>query len=296
MLINSPGFNFHNVSVVTIVGVGLIGGSFALALKKSGYKGIIIGIDSKIDNLKMAKRLGLIDEYDSIESATKKSNLIFLSTPVSYTYDILCSIEPYLLNNTIITDVGSTKLDIVNAAYSVLGDRVSQFIPGHPIAGLEKAGPESAIPDLFNKQNVILTPLKENSKENLDIINSFWVACGANVISMSPTDHDCIFASVSHLPHFLSFMYMSYIASSDNVDLKLSLAGSGFRDFTRISAGSPGMWKDIFFANKKFINDELDGVLEMILRAKEALDKDDQETIQTILEKSSSARLAWFKE
>ncbi|AFZ82627.1 prephenate dehydrogenase [Candidatus Kinetoplastidibacterium crithidiae] len=289
-------FKNCDVSILSIIGVGLIGSSFALALRRSGYNGRIIGVDNNQESLIRAKELKIIDDHGSLEFAVSRANFIMLATPVGHVRDLLLKIKPNLLPDAIITDVGSTKMDTINAAYDVLDDCVCQFIPGHPIAGIEKTGPDAATAELFNQQNVVITPLIENRKIDLDIISNFWLCCGANVMYMSPEEHDSIFASVSHLPHFLSYMYMSQVASSENCDRRLSLAGSGFRDFSRISASSPDMWCDIFFSNKKFIEIELEKVLSLILMARKALDTKDRKLLYSILEKASIARRNWFKE
>ncbi|MBW0454516.1 MAG: prephenate dehydrogenase [Candidatus Kinetoplastibacterium crithidii] len=289
-------FENCNISSLSIIGVGLIGSSFALALKKAGYNGRIIGVDNNHKSLMRAKELNIIDEYGSVEFAISKSNFIILATPVGHVRDLLLKIKPYLLPDAIIIDVGSTKTDVISAAYDVLDTCVGQFIPCHPIAGMEKTGPDAAIAELFKQQNIIITPLLENKKRDLDTVNNFWLCCGANVIYMNPEEHDSIFASVSHLPHFLSYMYMSQVASSENCDRRLLLAGSGFRDFSRISGSSPDMWCDIFFSNKKFIEIELEKVLSLISTARKALDTEDRKLLYSILEKASVVRRNWFKE
>ncbi|AFZ83732.1 prephenate dehydrogenase [Candidatus Kinetoplastibacterium blastocrithidii TCC012E] len=285
-----------SLSTVTIVGVGLIGGSFALAVRKAGFVKNIIGVGRNKNSLMRACDLGIIDDFMTIDEATKKSDLILLSTPVGFLSDLLKSIKPFLGDNTIITDVGSTKLEVINIATSILGEKVSQFIPGHPIAGLEKSGPDAASDNLFRGQNTILTPLDNNSNKDIELISHAWKLCGSNVIFMSAKNHDHLLASISHIPHFLSVMYMAQVASSEDSDLRLKLAGSGFRDFTRISAGSVEMWLDIFFSNKKFIKEELFEVRNIINQAEKAIDYDDRTSLRFILEKAAGARRSWSKD
>ncbi|AGF49130.1 prephenate dehydrogenase [Candidatus Kinetoplastidibacterium galati] len=283
-------------STITIVGVGLIGGSFALAARKSGFAKNIIGVGRNKDSLMRACDLGIIDDFMPIDKATVKSDLILLSTPVGFLSDLLKSIKPFLGADTIITDVGSTKLEVINIAISILDKQINQFIPGHPIAGLEKSGPDAAIDNLFKDQNVILTPLDSNSDKDINLISHAWELCGSNVILMNAKTHDHLLSSVSHIPHFLSAMYMYQVASSEDSELRLRLAGSGFRDFTRISAGSVEMWLDIFFSNKQFIIEELSGIREVINHAEKAIDCNDRNSLRVILERAAEARRSWTKD
>lgn len=283
-------------STVTIVGVGLIGGSFALAARKAGFAKRIIGVGRNKNSLMRACDLGIIDDFMPIEEATKKSDLIFLSTPVGFLSDLLESIKPFLGVDTLITDVGSTKLEIINIAIPILGKQIGQFIPGHPIAGLEKSGPDAAIDSLFVGQNVILTPLDSNSNKDISLISHAWELCGSSVIVMNAKTHDHLLASISHIPHFLSAMYMAQVASSKDSDLRLKIAGSGFRDFTRISAGSVEMWLDIFFSNKKFIREELSEIREIIDQAEKFIDCNDRDSLRVILERAAKARRSWTKD
>ncbi|AGF48418.1 prephenate dehydrogenase [Candidatus Kinetoplastibacterium oncopeltii TCC290E] len=283
-------------STITVVGVGLIGGSFALAARKSGFAKHIIGVGRNKSSLIRACDLGIIDDFMTIDEATKQSDFILLSTPVGFLSDLLKSIKPFLGDNTVITDVGSTKLEVINIAISILGKQISQFVPGHPIAGLEKSGPEAAIDNLFVGQNVILTPMYNNTKKDIELISRAWELCGSNVILMSAKAHDHLLASISHIPHFLSSMYMAQVASSEDSDLRLRIAGSGFRDFTRISASSVEMWLDIFFSNKIFIKEELSAISKIINQAEEAIDCNDRDSLRIILERAAQARRSWNKD
>src|SRR5690606_35736267 len=165
--------------------------------------------------------------------------------------------KPYLRAQTLITDAGSTKSNVVAAAREALGECIGQFIPGHPIAGAEKTGPEAADPSLYRHRVVVLTPLAENSHADKARLTRLWEHCGARVVSMDPDVHDAALASVSHVPHFLSSGYMWQVATAQDSDLRMGLAGSGFRDFTRIAAGSPEVWRDIFMTNRPAILAEL---------------------------------------
>src|SRR5690606_2751570 len=159
-------------------------------------------------------------------------------------------LRPHLRPDAVLTDAGSTKLEVVQAARSALGDRIGQFVPGHPIAGAERSGPAAADAGLYRDRSVIVTPLPENTPAGVARVRDLWQACGARVIEMDAEAHDRVLGSVSHIPHFLSAAYMAQVAGADDAALRLAMAGSGFRDFTRIAAGSPEMWRDIFLSNR----------------------------------------------
>src|SRR5690606_20123812 len=236
--------------VLAVVGVGLIGGSFAAALRDKGRVSKVLGVGRNRRSLQEAIELGLIDAAVSLEEAARQADVIMLAVPVGTTHSVLTTMLPHLREDTLITDAGSTKLSVVEAARAALGDRICQFVPSHPIAGAERTGPGAATADLYEGRTVILTPLDENSATARLTITRLWEACGARVVTMEPDTHDVVLASVSHVPHFLSSVFMWQVATAENSDLRLELAGSGFRDFTRIAAGSPEMWRDIFLANK----------------------------------------------
>lgn len=279
--------------VLAVVGVGLIGGSFAAALRQAGAVGRILGVGRNRKSLQQAIELGLIDAEVSLEEASREADIILLALPVGMTQAVLEKLCPGLRDHTIITDAGSTKVNVVQAARSALGERIGQFVPGHPIAGAEKTGPASAQADLYDSRTVILTPLDENSAEARRRVTRLWEACGARVIVMEPHTHDVALASVSHVPHFLSSVYMWQVASAPDSDLRMELAGSGFRDFTRIAAGSPEMWRDIFLANRDAILSEITEVRHALDQAEQALTGDDGEQLHDFLERAALARRFW---
>ncbi|SRR5690625_3836929 len=289
-----PGINATlKPPIIAVVGVGLIGGSFAAALKKFGGASHVIGVGRHAYSLNQAKSLGLIDEVATLPEAAKKANVIMISTPVGVIPDVIEQLKPFINTSTIITDAGSTKHEIVNKARKILGSKSGHFVPGHPIAGSENAGPEAASPDLFKDRTVVLTPLEENSSESIDTIVSLWEQCGARMVSMDPDIHDRALASVSHVPHFLASVFMWQVASADDSDLRLTLAGSGFRDFTRISAGSPEVWRDIFLANRDAVLLELTEFKEALEQAKAALINSDAKSLEEFLDKAALARRLW---
>ncbi|PTN48486.1 prephenate dehydrogenase/arogenate dehydrogenase family protein, partial [Achromobacter xylosoxidans] len=259
------------IPVLAVVGVGLIGGSFAAALRRAGQVGRVLGVGRNAQSLARAVELGLIDEAASAEDAATCADLILLATPVGGLGDVLSRMRAHLRPDTVLTDGGSTKAEVVEAARAALGDRIAQFVPGHPIAGAERTGPEAADADLYRKRTVILTPLAENGAASLELVRRAWQACGADVIDMDADAHDRVLASVSHLPHLLSAVYMEQVAEATDASTRLALAGSGFRDFTRIAAGSPEMWRDIFLSNRDAMLAELADVRTVLDRAERAI-------------------------
>lgn len=281
------------VGVLAVIGVGLIGGSFAAALRRHGAVGKVLGVGRQTRSLEQARQLGLIDEAVSLKQAAEQADLILLATPVGATQAILEQLKPHLRPETLITDAGSTKANVVAAARAALGDRVGQFIPGHPIAGAEKTGPEAADALLYQDRAVVLTPLAENAAASRVYLTRVWERCGARVTLMEPEAHDIVLASVSHVPHFLSAVFMGQVAQTHDSDRRLGLAGSGFRDFTRIAAGSAEMWRDIFLANRAAVLSELQEVRAALARAEQALQDQDGPALYEFLERAALARRLW---
>ncbi|WP_301117960.1 prephenate dehydrogenase/arogenate dehydrogenase family protein [Pusillimonas sp. (ex Stolz et al. 2005)] len=281
------------IDVVAVVGVGLIGGSFAAALKKAGVAKTVLGAGRQQPTLARAQRLGLIDKAVSIEEAAATADLILLSVPVGATGKVLARMAPHLRARTLITDAGSTKADVATAAREALKERISQFIPGHPIAGAEASGPEAARADLYKGCTVVLTPLAENTESDRTLLRHVWEACGARVVNMQPAAHDTALASVSHVPHFLAAVFMAQVAAAVDSDQRMSLAGSGFRDFTRIAAGSPEMWRDIFVANREAVLAELAEFRRVLEQAEQSLRDDDSQGLYDFLERAALARRFW---
>ena len=281
------------IPVLAVVGVGLIGGSFAAALRQAGVVERVLGVGRHRDALTRALSLGLVDEIVTLEQAAGAADLILLATPVGSMAGILSRIRPLLSEEALITDAGSTKGGLVAAAAQALGPRIGQYVPAHPIAGGEQAGPEAAQASLFRGRHVVLTPTARTDTAAVGRITRVWEACGAHVMQMTPEAHDRVLASVSHLPHFLSSVFMWQIAMAEDSDLRLTLAGTGFRDVTRIAAGSSEVWRDIFLANRDAVLHELDALRDALDQAQQALQAGDGEALRSFLERAAVARRFW---
>ena len=281
---------------IVIFGVGLIGGSVALALKKLPNPPTIIGVGRSNQSLQEALDLGLIDQAETnVANALGNADLVLIAAPVAQTPAILKSILPHLTANTVITDAGSTKSDVMAYAKAGLGENFQQFVGGHPIAGAEKSGPSAATADLYLGKNVILTPAAVTNHEALEKVASLWQTCGALVSNMPPEEHDSVFAAVSHLPHLLAFALVEDLAKRDNAELLFKFAASGFRDFTRIAGSHPEMWRDIALANKQALLQELNIYQQAVSEMTALLESNDQEGLFALFEHASHARNAWAK-
>jgi prephenate dehydrogenase len=235
-----------------VIGCGLMGGSFALALKRQGLVQRVVGYSKSPSTTDLAKRLGVIDEAsESALGAVAGSDIVLIAVPVAATEVTLKNIRQLLEPHVLVMDVGSTKRDVVDAARRVLRDRIGSFVPAHPIAGKEASGIQHADAQLYHRRQVILTPLPQTDAGLLQKATDVWSAIGAQVLRMTPENHDAAFAAVSHLPHLLAFAYFNGVANQPSGRDFLSLAGPGFRDFTRIAASDPTMWRDILSANRE---------------------------------------------
>lgn len=277
-----------------IFGVGLIGGSLALALKRANATSRIIGIDRHGENLQAAQDLGVIDAVArTIEEALADTDIVIIAAPVAQTAAILASIAPHLQPHTVITDVGSTKSDILRHARQLLPRHFGQFVAGHPIAGAEKSGVTAAHAELFIGKNVVLTPAKETSITALDTIRQMWEATGAQITQMSAETHDGIFAAISHLPHLLAFALVDEISRRPDASRLFDFAASGFRDFTRIAGSSPEMWRDISLANRDALLSELNAYRNELTELRQLLEQGDGAGLQALFERASRARNEW---
>lgn len=281
------------IPVLAVVGTGLIGGSFAAALRRVGQVEQVLGVGRNPKSLEQAQKLGLIDEIVDLTTAAARADVIFLATPIGAMSAILQDLYPVLSPGTLITDAGSTKQDVADIAVQALDDKYLQFIPGHPIAGSEMVGPEAADAMLFHGRKVVLSPYAATAGDDIHYLIRIWESCGARVQLMEPQAHDRALASVSHVPHFLSSAYMAQIIQSENSAARLNLAGTGFRDFTRIAAGSAEVWRDIFISNKTAVLDEIAGFSKSLEQLKQALEQDDYATMEKILEQAALARRFW---
>ncbi len=282
---------------IVLFGVGLIGGSFALALKKANAVEEIVGFSRSPNSLKIAQEIGIIDRA-GINPAHEiaDADVIMFATPVQQIPTILEKIFPYLKNpNTILTDVGSSKLEIVQQARKIMKGKIGQFVPAHPIAGTEFSGPKAAFPELFQNKKLVLTPLKENKDEFLDRIKLAWRICGAEICELDPESHDTIFAGVSHLPHMLSFALVADLANRENSNLFFEFAASGFRDFTRIAASDAEMWRDICLSNRYTLIAEIAHFQVVLNNMTAALATNDKKMLEQIFSQASQARNEWAK-
>ncbi len=278
---------------IVIFGVGLIGGSFALALRKAGAVGEVVGFGRSANNLDQAVQLGIIDRIGQDVAEVHDADLVLLATPVGQMAELMVRIAPHLGAHTLVTDGGSTKSDVVREAYAHLGDKVAQFVPAHPIAGAEQSGAPAAAADLYAGKKVVLTPLPENPEKSVMRVQAAWQACGAAIHRLTPAEHDAVFAAVSHLPHLLSFALVHDLARRDNRDLLLSFAASGFRDFTRIAASSPEMWRDICMANRAALLKELQIYVAELNRINAALAAGDASQLEQTFRAASELRAGW---
>jgi prephenate dehydrogenase len=282
------------VKQISIIGVGLIGGSFAAALKANGCKAEIVGYGRSVTNLQKGVALGVIDRYEqSIEAAVTGSDLILLAVPVGSMQEILPQLKSAIEAGAIITDVGSTKGSVVEALRTVFGEVPSRFIPGHPIAGTEKSGVEAAFPELFTSRRVILTPLESSDPEALEVVRKLWQQTGAEVSEMSVARHDDVLAATSHLPHLLAFTLVDTLANLDEHEDIFRYAAGGFRDFTRIASSDPQMWHDICLNNREALLAIIERYQQDLQALTEAIRAGDGVAIRTKFERAKAERDAY---
>ncbi|HTQ76746.1 MAG TPA: prephenate dehydrogenase/arogenate dehydrogenase family protein [Burkholderiales bacterium] len=281
---------------VAVIGVGLIGGSFALALKRKRLCGSVVGAGRSRANLRLARRRGVIDAIaPDAARAARDADLVLVATPVSHFERIFSEIGGALKPAAVVTDAGSTKRDVVAAARKGLGVRVSQFVPAHPIAGAERSGAAAARADLFQGRRVILTPLAGNSRASVAAVEAAWRGCGARLGRMTPREHDAVLAAVSHLPHLLAYGLVSDIAGRRNAAQLFGFAAGGFRDFTRIASSHPEMWRDIAAANRDFLLSEVRGFEAVLRRIKSLLAKGDYRALEALFARARAAREKWLR-
>jgi prephenate dehydrogenase len=284
------------IDKLVIIGAGLIGGSFSLALKRAGAVGLVTAIGRNQDTLQRAQHLGVIDQIGSMDRNTLAgATLVMVATPVGQMRDVLRALQPCLAEGTIVTDGGSTKQDVVAIARDSLGARFAQFVPGHPIAGTERSGPEAAFAELFDGKRVVLTPVAETGATAVSLVQEAWETCGARVTRLTPQQHDTVFAAVSHLPHLLSFALVEELAAQESGELLFSFAGGGFRDFTRIASSNPEMWRDISLANRDALGAELRRYRASLDKMQQLLDAGDADALGQVFERARTARERWLQ-
>ena len=284
------------INRLAIIGVGLIGGSLSLALKKAGKVAEVVGFARSEETRQQALSLGLIDRAAiSVEDAITGADVVLLAVPMGAMAKTLADIAPHLTDNMIITDAGSTKAQVVEAAIMSLGDKISQFVPGHPIAGTEKSGPSAAFPELYQGHRVILTPIEQTDLEALKVVQVMWTDAGAEVSEMTVNHHDHVLAATSHLPHLLAFNLVGLLAQSEDVDDVLRFAAGGFRDFSRIASSDPVMWRDICLSNNLAILQLLKQYQQQMAEIEQAIEQQDGDYLMDLFQRAKQARDTRFK-
>jgi prephenate dehydrogenase len=280
---------------VAVIGVGLIGGSFALALKAARGCAHVAGAGRGGANLQRALERGAIDSIAAdAAAAVQDADLVLIATPVAQIEKILASIRPNIKPGAIVTDAGSTKRDVVAAARAALGGKLAQFIPAHPVAGAEHRGAAVADAGLFRGRRVVLAPLRENSAADVETLSGVWFALGARVSRMTPEAHDAVFAAVSHLPHLLAFALVDELSARSDAAQLFGYAAGGFRDFTRIASSHPEMWRDICVANRDRLLQELHLYEKKLKSIGALLEAGDAAALEKLFADARAARERWL--
>ena len=284
------------IGKLAVFGVGLIGGSLALALKKRRAVGTVVGVGRSRANLLDARRLGVIDEIAvDPAGAVRDADLVLIAVPLGQTAAVLAQIAPHLAAHTVVSDAGSTKRDVILSARRELGSAFARFVPAHPIAGTENSGARAAFAELFNGRNLIVTPAPETAASAMSLVKTVWKLAGMRVITMRADEHDRMFALVSHLPHLLSFTAVGNIGGYDDAAKLFRHTGGGFRDLTRIAGSSPEMWRDICLANRDAILAALDGYLGELSTVRAMVDAGDGPGLEARFTAARAARAKWLK-
>jgi prephenate dehydrogenase len=284
------------INRLAIIGIGLIGGSLSLALKQAGQVKHVVGYARNEATRERALSLGIIDTAAaSIEAAVAEADVILLAVPMGAMASVLAEMAPHLTDNMIITDAGSTKAGVVKAASDILGNSISQFVPGHPIAGTEKSGPSAAFATLYQDHKVILTPMKQTNVSAVETIKTMWQQTGAEVSEMTVEHHDLILAATSHIPHLLSFNLVGLLAQNEDVDEVLRYAAGGFRDFSRIASSNPVMWRDICLSNHDAILTLLQQYQQQLTEIEQAIQEQDGDYLMTLFQSAKTARDTRFE-
>jgi len=277
-----------------LIGCGLMGGSFALALKRAGLVKRVVGYSKSPSTTQRALSMGVIDvEAPSALLAVSGADIVLLAVPVAATEATLKAIRHLVTDRMLIMDVGSTKRDVIDSARRVLRDHVGSFVPCHPIAGKEVSGVEHADPDLYHGRHVILTPIDRTRPAQVQKATQLWEALECRVLKMTPEAHDAAFAAVSHLPHLIAFALVNGIAAQKQGAEFLSLAGPGFRDFTRIAASEPKMWRDILLANRQELLQQSKIFQHTLAAMEQMIESGDGEALEALIDQASRTRAHW---
>ena len=281
------------INKITIIGVGLIGGSLAKAIKENNLAKVVFGYGRDLNRLEKAQKANVIDQFSTnLKEAINDSDIVIIATPVGSFKEILIEIKPFLTSKIVISDVGSTKTNIASIVSQTLGSYSNYFIPAHPIAGKEKSGFEASESNLFNNRKVIITPLETNSPDSINLIQKMWEGTGADVDFMSPESHDELLGMTSHLPHMLAFSLVNYLISK-NPSASIYAAG-GFKDFSRIASGDAVMWRDICIQNKDQIIDHIRGYKKTLDSLADAIEKEDSERLELLFNSAKESRDSWL--
>ncbi|PWV59488.1 prephenate dehydrogenase [Plasticicumulans acidivorans] len=282
---------------LTIIGVGLIGGSLARALRRAGAVGEVVGCGRNEQSLRRGVELGVIDRYTSDPAAAVEgADVVVICTPVSAMRAMFTAIRDHLAPQAILTDVGSVKGCVVADAQAVFGSLPERFVPGHPIAGTENSGVEASFAELYERRRVILTPHVESDAAAVDRVRTMWQCCGAEVVEMGVRHHDEVLAATSHLPHVLAYTVVDTLASMDDRAEIFRFAAGGFRDFTRISASDPAMWRDICLANRDCLVRTIDEYVDNLQRLRSALIAGDETTVFETFRRAKHARDNFYRD
>jgi prephenate dehydrogenase len=284
------------IQKLVVVGVGLIGASFALALKAAGGVGRVVGVGRSRANLERALAMGAIDDAaDDPAAAVAGADFVLVATPVGAMPGVFARIAPQLAAGTVVTDGGSTKQDVVAAARAAFGPRIAQFVPAHPIAGSDASGAGAATATLYRNREVIVTALPENASETVARVRAAWQTCGARVTEMTPADHDAVLAAVSHLPHLLAYALMHELAARADAAELFAHAGTGLRDVTRLAASHPEMWRDVCLANRPALLGELRRYQNALAELGALLEQSDGAGLERVFAAARAARRAWHE-
>ena len=279
---------------LALIGCGLMGGSFALALREAGLVDSIVGFSASEKTRQRAVERHVIDQAcANVAEAVQGADLVLLAVPVGAMHDSFAAMREVLQPNALLMDVGSTKCDVIAAAQATLGERLSCFVPAHPIAGKEVAGIDHAEAALYQDRRTILTPLPKTGIHRLQTAHEVWTAVGSHVSTMTPEAHDATFAAVSHLPHLLAFAAVNALTSQPQGAAYLDMAGPGFRDFSRIAASDASVWRDILNANHSEVLQQVQHFRAALEQFEDALKLGDTQALQLLIQQASDVRSAW---
>ncbi len=279
---------------VALIGCGLMGGSFALAARRAGWASHIVGYSASESSRQKALGMGVIDRaVNSIEEAVTDADLVLLAVPVKATHACFQAMAPALNHNTLLMDVGSTKADIVAAALATLGDKLSCFVPVHPIAGKEVAGVEHSDADLYQDRALIITPMTSSGARQIELAKQVWQSLGSYLTELTPAAHDAAFAAVSHLPHVLSYAIIRGIFQQQNGADLMALGGPGFRDFSRIAASDPVVWRDILSTNREQVLLQIGHFKNALNEFEKVIQNNDVQALEDMIRHASELRYNW---